>query len=72
MGFTDFSSDAGLDRESLQRMGMETLLIDFRVEHLADYAELYCWVSFSILKCYRFMHSFYHTHYDERHIGPCL
>lgn len=51
MGFTDFSSDAGLDREIEEGMVMETLLTDFRVKYLAHYTELYRWVSFLILNC---------------------
>ena len=32
MGFTDFSSDAGLDREGVEQLVMEIMLTDLRVK----------------------------------------
>ena len=58
MGFTDFSSDAGLDRESI-RMGTKNVLIYLRIKYMADYEELYCWVSFSTPACFNFILSFF-------------
>lgn len=73
MGFTSFSSDAGLDRKILEPLVMELYL---------QILELNTWLltrsyivglvfDFSF-QYFRFMHSFHPIHCDERHIGPCL
>lgn len=52
-------------------MEMRISLIYPRIKYVADYEELYCWVSFSTSECFKFTLSFFHIHDDEKYIGPC-